>query len=216
MYEWNDIWPLFGLELRTPRLVLRPIRDEDVPGLIEATLAGIHDPDDMPFAMPWTREAPELIARNTAQNVWLSRTRVAPDDWRVNFAILRGGRVIGRQDVRAAHFPDLKTVETGSWLTQAQQGKGFGKEMRAAVLLWAFDHLGAEFAETAAFDGNRASQRVSEAMGYARNGEALQRIDDGEVARMLKYRLRREEFKRPEWELLVEGSEAAARLLGVA
>lgn len=215
MFELSDIWPLFDLQLRTPRLVLRPIRDEDLPGLIEATLAGIHDPGDMPFAMPWTREAPEEIARNTAQNVWLSRTRVAPDDWRVNFAILLDGRVIGRQDIRAVAFPDLKTVETGSWLTKAEQDKGLGKEMRAAVLLWAFDHLGAEFAETAAFDGNLASQKVSEAMGYSRNGEGLQRIDKGEVARMLKYRLRREEFKRPTWELQVEGQEAAARLLGL-
>lgn len=216
MFDWSDIWPLFDLQLRTPRLVLRPIRDEDLPGLIEATLAGIHEPDDMPFAMPWTREAPEAIACNTAQNVWLSRTRVAPDDWRVNFAILRAGRVIGRQDIRAAAFPDLKTVETGSWLTKAEQGKGLGKEMRAAVLLWAFDNLGAEFAETAAFDGNIASQRVSEAMGYARNGEALQRIEKGEVARMLKFRLRRGEFKRPDWELQVMGQEAVGRLLGVA
>ena len=215
MLEWSDIWPLFGLQLRTPRLVLRPVRDDDIPGLIEATLAGIHDPADMPFAVPWTREAPELIARNTAHNVWLGRTRVAPDDWRVDFAVLLDDRVVGRQDVRAAGFPDLRTVETGSWLTRAQQGRGLGKEMRAAVLLWAFDHLGAEFAETAAFEDNRASQKVSEAMGYSRNGEALQRIDRGEVARMLRYRLRREELRRPDWELRVDGQEAVARLLGV-
>jgi len=44
---------------------------------------------------------------------------------------------------------------------------------------------------------------------------ALRRIDKGEVARMLKYRLRREDFKAPDWELQVEGQEAAARLLGV-
>ena len=87
--------------------------------------------------------------------------------------------------------------------------------MRAAVLLWAFDYLGAEFAETAAFEENRASQEVSEAMGCSRNGGALRRIDKGEVARMLKYRLRREDFKAPDWELQVEGQEAAARLLGV-
>lgn len=215
MFEWSEIWPLFGLHLRAPRLVLRPIRDEDIPGLIAATLAGIHDPGEMPFAMPWTREEPEAIARNTAQNVWLSRTLVAPDDWRVNFAVLLDGRVVGRQDIRASGFPDLRTIETGSWLTKAQQGRGLGKEMRAAVLLWAFDHLGAEFADTAAFEENRASQKVSEAMGYSRNGETLHRIAQGEVSRMLKYRLRREEFKRPDWELQVEGQEAAARLLGV-
>src|SRR5690606_28651820 len=119
-----------------------------------ASVAGIHDPNTMPFAVPWTREEPRILAQNTARNVWLNRTNVEPDDWRVCFAVMLHGRVIGRQDVRATNFPDLRTVETGSWLTKAHQGKGLGKEMRAAVLLWAFEHLDAEFAQTAAFEGN--------------------------------------------------------------
>src|SRR5690625_2281514 len=120
--------------------------------------------------MPWTREEPSVIARNTAQNVWLSRTRVTLSDWRVNFAILPDGRVVGRQDIRALNCADLKSVEPGSWLTKEQQGRGLGKEMRAAVLIRAFDHLGSEFAEAAAFEENHASQEVSEAMGCSRNG----------------------------------------------
>lgn len=215
MFEWSEIWPLFSLQLRTPRLVLRPIRDEDIPGLIAAALAGIHDPNEMPFAIPWTREDPETLARNTAQHVWLGRTRAEPDDWQVNFAVLLDDRVVGRQDIRASAFPDLRTVETGSWLTKAQQGHGLGKEMRAAVLLWAFDYLGAEFADTAAFEENLASQKVSEAMGYSTNGETLHRVAEGEVARMLNYRLKREAFKRPEWQLQAEGQEAASRMLGL-
>ncbi len=168
----------------------------------------------MPFAVPWTREEPGTLARNTARNVWLNRTKVAPDDWRVCFAVKLDGLVIGRQDVRATGFPDLRTVETGSWLTKAQQGKGLGKEMRAAVLLWAFDYLGAQFAQTAAFEGNLPSQHVSQAMGYMRNGESLQRIGPGEVVRSLQYRLSSSDFRRPSWELRVEAHEAAAQYLG--
>ena len=70
----------------------------------------------------------------------------------------RGGLVAGatgastswsvsrRPDRRPGHrrrrFAVHRTVDTGSWLGQAFQGRGFGKEMRAAVLGFAFDGLG--------------------------------------------------------------------------
>lgn len=49
-----DAWPLFRLTLWTPRLELRVVRDDDLPGLVEATLAGTHDAGRMPFAEPST------------------------------------------------------------------------------------------------------------------------------------------------------------------
>lgn len=50
--------PLFGLVLKTPRLVLRPVWDEDINGMADAAVAGIHPEDEMPFAFPWTRDPP--------------------------------------------------------------------------------------------------------------------------------------------------------------
>ena len=38
-----DVWPVFGLRLFTPRLELRVARDDDIPGLAEAAIRGIHD-----------------------------------------------------------------------------------------------------------------------------------------------------------------------------
>ncbi|WP_175417108.1 hypothetical protein [Arthrobacter sp. 24S4-2] len=38
-----DVWPMFGLKISSPRLELRLVRDEDLPGVINAALAGIHD-----------------------------------------------------------------------------------------------------------------------------------------------------------------------------
>lgn len=63
MTRLEDVWPLFGLLISTPRLTLNPVRDEQLPGLIDAVLAGIHDPAVMPFGVPWT-DAPcsSLIA----------------------------------------------------------------------------------------------------------------------------------------------------------
>jgi hypothetical protein len=42
MIRMASLWPLFDLELRTARLVLRPARDDDFPGLLEAVDTGIH------------------------------------------------------------------------------------------------------------------------------------------------------------------------------
>jgi hypothetical protein len=57
MIELSKIWPPFGLTLTTPRLELRPVRDEDIPSAVEAAASGIHDPGRSPFNTPWT-EAP--------------------------------------------------------------------------------------------------------------------------------------------------------------
>ena len=51
MTTLSEVWPLFSLRITTPRLELRPVRDEDLPGVIDAALSGIHDPGVMPFAV---------------------------------------------------------------------------------------------------------------------------------------------------------------------
>jgi len=45
-------------------------------------------------------------------------------------------------------------------------GPGLGTEARAAILALAFDGLGADAAESGYFEGNAASARVSEKLGY--------------------------------------------------
>jgi RimJ/RimL family protein N-acetyltransferase len=68
--------------------------------------------------------------------------------------------------MEADRFAEARRVSTGSWLTAAWQGHGLGTEMRAAVLELAFAHLGAWVAESGAIDGNLASRRVSDKLGY--------------------------------------------------
>lgn len=204
-------WPLFGLRLRTPRLELRPVRDEDVPGLVDAALAGIHDPAVMPFAVPWTDAEPDVLRRELARFVWRQRASIRPDTWTLQLAVLHEGRPIGVQDLTAAGFAQLRTVLTGSWLTRRAQGSGIGTEMRAAVLLFAFDVLGAEVAESSAASWNAASLGVSRHLGYVDNGVERRAPRPGEVIEEQRLRLPREAFVRPAWSLQVEGFEAARR-----
>lgn len=101
MTRLEDVWPLFGLQISTPRLALNPVRDEQLPGLIDAVLAGIHDPAVMPFGVPWTDAPREDLIRGTAQHQWRQRCTVEPENWTLNLAVCREGRVIGVQDLSA-------------------------------------------------------------------------------------------------------------------
>ncbi|WP_375388600.1 GNAT family N-acetyltransferase [uncultured Amnibacterium sp.] len=205
----DDAWPLFGLELRSPNLRLRVVRDEDLPGLLDAVSAGIHDPAVMPFGVPWTDAAPEELRRSFVAYQWGKRSRVQPGTWDLSFTVLLDGVPIGIQDVSAHRLSTRRTVTTGSWLTRAQQGLGIGKEMRAATLLFAFDHLGADVAESSAAQWNRSSLGVSRALGYEDNGRSRVVKRPGEAEVEQRVRLDRDAFRRPDWRLEVVGLERA-------
>ncbi len=50
----TDVSALYGLRLDTPRLELRLGGRAELEALAEVAKAGIHPPDEMPFAVPWT------------------------------------------------------------------------------------------------------------------------------------------------------------------
>jgi RimJ/RimL family protein N-acetyltransferase len=78
--------------------------------------------------------------------------------------------LVGSQSIDAAKFNILRQVSTGSWLAREFQGQGIGKEMRSAVLGFAFDHLNAYWAISGAFIDNPASAAVSHSLGYEDDG----------------------------------------------
>lgn len=207
------VWPLFGLVISTPRLVLTPVRDEHLPDLVDAVLAGIHDPARMPFSVPWTDAPREVLIRETVRHQWRLRAGATTDDWTINFAVLHGGRVIGVQDLTARRFPLLRRVGSGSWLTRAMQGQGLGTEMRAAMLQFAFDDLAATSATSEAAGWNGASLGVSRRLGYTPNGTALVEARRGEAEVQQNVLLAREDFVRPTWEADVSGAPAVREFL---
>jgi RimJ/RimL family protein N-acetyltransferase len=210
----SDVWPLFGLRLATPRLELRPIRDEDITAAVEAARSGIHDAGRNPFSTPWTELPAKELGPNMARWYWRCRAEFTPEAWTLLLGIWHDGEFVGCQDVGARDFAALKTVSTGSWLKQSVQGQGLGKEMRAAVALYAFDWLGAEAAESEAALWNEASLGVSRSLGYELNG-ITRKAWGPKVETVQHVRLTPETFKRPDWTLQVEGHEAVATFLKV-
>jgi hypothetical protein len=101
----GDIWPLFGLRIRTPRLELRLPTDDDLPALMALARAGIHPPDEMPFAVPWTRATGAEFERGFLQHHWMVRGAWSPEDWALNLAAFRNGEPVGSQTLTAEGFP---------------------------------------------------------------------------------------------------------------
>ena len=210
-----DPWPLRHLVLRTPRLTLRPDDDDGLLELAELALRGVHPPERMPFGSPWTDLPPDELARGALQHHWEARARLSPSDWNIHFLIRHEGQVIGTQTLCGTDFAITREVSTGSWLGMAHQGQGFGTEMRAAVLLLAFDHLGAGTGRSGAFTDNPASLRVSEKLGYRGDGSRTC-VRRGSRAVEIRLLVEPQHLVRPGWTLQVEGLDACRALLAAA
>ena len=206
----TDLAPLFALRLRTPRLELRLPTDDELVELYRVAEAGIHPPDEMPFEIPWT----DTLAEDTFVAFHReSRERWSPHRWACNFATFLDGRVIGSQSVEATSFAREREVQTGSWLGEAFQRRGYGTEQRAAVLELAFAGLGARAAVSGAIVHNVASQRVAQKLGYRQTG-TRELAPRGEPVVHLDYRIEREEWRSP-IPVELDGLEAALPLFGV-
>jgi len=164
----HPVWPLFDLRVRTPRLELRYVDDEMAAELAVLAAHGIHDPEFMPFAMPWSTEPSPALERNTMQFYWRCRAELSPTDWNINLATIMDRKVVGTTALIAKDFPILRQFETGSWLGRAFQGHGIGKEMRIATLQLGFLGLAGDTATTSAWEDNAPSLGVTNSLGYSR------------------------------------------------
>jgi RimJ/RimL family protein N-acetyltransferase len=207
-----DPWPLRHLVLRTPRLELRPDDDDGLAELVEETLLGIHPPEEMPFGIGWTDAPRDRLGINTFQHYWSERAAFSPHRWNLNFLVRFEGRVIGVQAAHAEDFAITREFSTGSWIGLRHQGKGIGTEMRAAVVAFGFDHLGARSVRSSAWSENQRSLGVSRRLGYRPDGTAAA-IRRGERSQEIRLLLTEDRFIRPEWTLSVDGLDQCLPLL---
>ena len=135
--------------------------------------AGIHPPGrdavrDRLVDVPESRSS----SASFMQHHWGGRAAWSPDDWGLNLMVELDGEPDRRRS--PSHAEEVRghcaRSRPGRGSAVAFQGRGFGKEMRAAVLGFAFDGLGARVAETEAFLDNGPSNGVSRSLGYEPNG----------------------------------------------
>lgn len=213
--ELRDIWPLYGLRLTTGDLELRLPTEAELPGFVAVADAGIHPPEEMPFGIAWTDQPSPARERSSYQWWMRSRALWTAEDWTLTLGVWVADRPAGFQDVGAQSFATMRTVHTGSWLGRDFQGQGVGKRMRQAALALAFDHLGAEVAESAAFLDNPSSIGVSLGVGYQRNGIGRM-APRGRPRDQQRFRMTIDDWRamaRPE--VSVEGLEGCLDMFGI-
>jgi RimJ/RimL family protein N-acetyltransferase len=190
-----DLWPPAGLRVTSGDLELRMPDEPTLIALAELATRGVHPADEMPFYVPWTRGTASEVALAVLRYQWSMQSRMSPEDWGLDLAVLRAGQVVGKQSIFAKKFPLLRTAESGSWLGREFQGQGIGLRMRLLILHLLFDGLDAQRATTGAFSDNPASNAVTHRIGYEPNGSAwIER--EGRSVENLHYVLTRDAWER--------------------
>ena len=207
-------WPLFGLRLASPDLALRPMTEADLAAIADLLPDDLEqDPAATAYGVAGARVGRGIVSH---QSYWKAYGTWRPDSWRLNFVVRAAGQIVGVQELEGNDFLTLRTVDTSSFLVPAVRGRGYGKQMRGAVLALAFGPLQAQAAITSAWHDNHASLGVSRALGYRPNGESLHargtRVDVMKHMRLL----------RTDWlasgigeHVLISGFEACRPLFGL-
>jgi RimJ/RimL family protein N-acetyltransferase len=158
---------------------------------------GVHPPEEMPFFVAWTDAIgqPEFVDGFVAFHR-LQREQWRPERWHLLLGVWAEGELAGAQALDGQDFAAHRTAETGSWLGQRYQRRGYGTEMRAAMLTLFFDGLGGDVATSGALEGNVASARVSDKLGYEPAGEDTA-APRGVPVRNTKFKLERARWRSP-------------------
>lgn len=211
----DRIWPPYALRLQCEEMELTPVRDSDLPELAEIARNGVRRDGVQAFPVDWDTGSPEQIARSLAQYHWATRANLTVEKWTLEFTVRIGGRAVGIQGVSSDQYPLMRTVSTGSWLAPEEQSRGFGTRMRSMVIDSFARHFGAHRFDTGYIDGNAASRRVSEKLGYCPNGHRRLISQDGSVRTEHRMVLFAADYEHTDHEVIVTGAEPVRRFLGL-
>jgi RimJ/RimL family protein N-acetyltransferase len=206
--------PLLGLRIVAGPVELRGVTDDLIVPLAALAVAGIHDPNFMPFYTPWSLTPPEEMPRSMGQFHWGARAGFSSSRWTADLAVFYDGELVGSQGISTHDYLITRTAETGSWLSRRFQGKGIGTAMRQVICAFAIDCLEAAQITSAAYADNPASLAVSRKCGYTENGSEL-RVRMGKRAILQRIVLQPADLVRYEHELSVEGLGEFRRSIGL-
>ena len=199
-----EAYPPFGLRITHDDMTLRVFRDADMPEYLDLLSAPIFAEENVDWFFPWCEAPVPERRRNAIQAHWGWRSGFRPESWTLAFGVYVGGVLVGCQDLISEDFAKRRVVYSGSWLALEHQGKGWGARMRKLLLHFAFDHLGAQRAESEAVAGNESSLGVSRSAGYESNGAGVE-IFGKRVVEMHRVALTPDRFRRLDGEVVVEG-----------
>ena len=170
-----------AVSLRTPRLLLRPWRDEDIAAFLEMS----SDPMVMEYLPP-------------ADEAWAARARAHWDEhgfgqWVVE--IPGEAPFIGVVGLGTISFeaPFTPAVDVAWRLARPYWGRGYAAEAANAALDYGFEQLGLSEIVALTVPANQRSRRVMERLGMTRSPQDdfdHPRLPEGPLRRHVLYRLR--------------------------
>ena len=124
-------WPLPGLRLRTPDLLLRPTTEADL-SAVAATLSADIATDPR---LPRFPGLDERISRAVAahQSYWQSVGNWSVDNWRLDFVVVVGERIIGVQSLEGEDFRKYPVGGVGKPAGDSRGGSGQDRPSRIAL-----------------------------------------------------------------------------------
>jgi RimJ/RimL family protein N-acetyltransferase len=166
-----------GIPVRGRRLVLRPLRPDEIDEQWQAMVTA----DPMGIA-----QVPDE-ARFRAR---LRRSGQLVDGW-IDLAIDLDGAAIGRIQTFVPEGRPLPagTFEVGIGLRESQRGRGYGREALALLTDWLFEHAGAQAVQAPTDPANVAMRAVFDRAGWTLAGPVT-----GHGRQWVMYRV-----TRPEW-----------------
>lgn len=155
------------MPIRTPRLLIRPKQVGD--GSITSAAVG-ESWDELHKWMRWAENRDQFGAESME-----IRTRHVM----ASFILREGIELIGIEAETGAAvvwcgFHDIdwqgRQCDTGYWVRKSAQGRGFATEAANALVRYAFGALGMRRIGLTYSDGNEASRRIAEKLGFSLEG----------------------------------------------
>jgi RimJ/RimL family protein N-acetyltransferase len=205
-------WPLFDLELRTPRLSLRLARDQELDELARAAAGRVLPAGEAEFMdTDWTQLPSPEFERSFMQFHWRARAEWSAESWSFQLVGFDGATPVGGFGLLGDDFASRRSVKTGSWLLPDWRGRGLGTEGRAALLELAFAGLGARESLSDAHPRNEGSRGVSRTLGYEETGRS-----EAAGRPRIELRLSRERWERERSiPVAISGLDACREMFGV-
>lgn len=165
--------------LRGDRLTLRPVEPDDHAYLTRRW--------NEPTIRHWTNRYDPITEADIEAFL--------EDETAVHFVPCRNGDPVGF--VWLFYVSDVNgTAEIGYWIEPAETGQGYGTEAARLCLRYAFDERNLRRVTARVFEGNDASVRILETLGFREEGRLREHYYvDGAYVDALRYGLLEDEYR---------------------
>ncbi len=154
------------IDVRTSRLLLRPLEPSDVPALWPFV-----SDEDFPRHMTWEAHRSEDETADFIRSSEQGREQGSSITWAVVEGATLAG-IIGLHGItRTVRAWRVDRAELGYWIGPPFQNRGFATEAARAAIRFGFDDLGLHKITVGCIAENTASRRVIEKLGFRFLGE---------------------------------------------